>query len=250
MTNSGESPYRFQQFEGHAVITLLPQLNESQWADIERVGTEVVDQLKRIDHPRFLVDLSQLNYMGSAMVALIVRFWKSVKDNKKGRMVVVNQDEMVFEVLKLAGLHNVWTIVQNEEEGRRALGVSGRSAAGESRFTAGGGMLPTVVGAVAVLGALIALALILSGSQAVSNRLALAVEFVFAAIGLIVGMISAVRESDWRQQVGIGVVAASVILVFVGILTAPGGSSGAAPAEPSPQSQQSQQVQAPETSSE
>jgi anti-anti-sigma factor len=234
--SAGESTYRFEQFDGYAVITLLPQLNDSQWADIEKVGTELVDRLKSTDQPRFLVDLTLLNYMGSAMVALIVRLWKSVKDTKKGRMVVVNQHEMVFEVLKLAGLHKVWTIVQTREEGQKALGVSSRGGASSpvsySSAATEGNVMWTVVGLVSVVVGGIGLVLLLTQSPVVSQRAALLIVVAAAALGLIVGMISAVKETDWRQKVGIGVVVASVILVLAGILMTPGGAGAAPPGAP------------------
>jgi anti-anti-sigma factor len=228
---SSELPYRFEQLEGYAVITLLPQLNDSQWADIEKVGTELVERLKTLDPPKFIVDLSLLNYMGSAMVALIVRLWKSVKDSKKGRMVVVNQHDMVFEVLKLAGLHKVWTIVPSRGEALTALGFSSRAsaAAPSSAGAAGGGVLWTVLGLVSVVVAGIGLVLLLSKPEIVGQRGSLLIVVGAAALGLIVGMISAVKETDWRQKIGIVVVAASVILVLVGILMEPGGEAGAAP---------------------
>ena len=239
MTSS--ETYRFEQFDGYSVITLLPHLNDSQWADIEKVGTELVDRLKTSENPRFLVDLSLLSYMGSAMVALIVRLWKSVKDTKKGRMVVVNQHEMVFEVLKLAGLHKVWTIVPTRDEGLKALGITARSTTssipgaavsiGETRDASA---ICTIVGLVSIVVAGIGLAILLKSSPVVSGTTALLIVVLAAAVGLISGMISAVKESDWRQKVGIGVVVASVVLVLAGVLMAPSGAANAAAPDQAP----------------
>jgi len=120
VTSSG-TPYRFEKADGYAVISLEPELNNAQWSDIERIGTDLLDQLNAIRSRAMIVDLSALNYMGSAMVALIVRLWKSIKDDD-GRMVVVNRDPNVFEVLQLAGLHKVWTVVETREQSVKALG--------------------------------------------------------------------------------------------------------------------------------
>ncbi len=118
----GETYYRFETVNGCLTITLLPELNDKQWADIERVGTEIVDRISAAPSPKVLVDLTSLSYMGSAMVALIVRLYKTV-NSRGGKMVVVNQHELVFEVLKLAGLTKLWTIVGTRAEAFSSMGV-------------------------------------------------------------------------------------------------------------------------------
>lgn len=62
--STGESYYRFESADGCLIITLLPVLNDKQWADIEKVGTEIVERLSAAPSPRFIVDLTPLSYMG------------------------------------------------------------------------------------------------------------------------------------------------------------------------------------------
>jgi anti-anti-sigma factor len=123
-----ESPCRFEEAETHCIIELKPELNKAPWGDIDSIGTSLVDRMRAYADGKgkksaaFLVDLSPLNYMGSATVALVVRLWKLVKE-KNGKMVVVNEDPTVLEVLRLSGLEDVWTIVDSPEEGFKALGL-------------------------------------------------------------------------------------------------------------------------------
>ena len=122
-----DTSYRFEEAESYCTIVLLPELNKAPWGDIDNIGTSVVERMNaRMDatrqKPGFIVDLSALNYMGSAMVALVVRLWKASKE-KGAKMVVINSDPMVLEVLELAGLSQVWTIVGTREEALKALGV-------------------------------------------------------------------------------------------------------------------------------
>jgi anti-anti-sigma factor len=219
--SSSETPYRFETAEGYSVFSLQPELNDSQWADFEKVGNDVVGQLDSMDPPICLVDLSDLSYMGSAMVALIVRVWKAVNENG-GRMVVVNKDTMVFEVLKLAGLHKVWTIVETRDEGVKQLGVKVRAvraaSSGEGGAPAGGGgMGLAALGLGAVVGAGAGLFLLLTPGI-VSQKIALVIEFGFAALALVAGTVTAARDTGTRQKLGIAVVAASVVVVLAGIL--------------------------------
>ena len=62
-----------------------------------------------------------LTAMGSSMVALIIKLWKGAKEHQR-RMVVVNSNRLVAEVLQISGLADVWTIVPTREEAIRELG--------------------------------------------------------------------------------------------------------------------------------
>ena len=63
-----------------------------------------------------------MNYMGSAIVALIVRVWKVVQA-KGGKMVVLCPNPAVLEVIQLAGLDKVWTIASEPEAASKKLGL-------------------------------------------------------------------------------------------------------------------------------
>jgi anti-anti-sigma factor len=118
-----ESPYRLEIANGCAELTLLPAMNEIEWGAIEKVGSDVLSSLASIKSPALIVNLSQLNYMGSAQVALVVRLWKATTA-QDGRMVVVQQNEMIDEILTLAGLSKVWTIVETRAEALQELNVA------------------------------------------------------------------------------------------------------------------------------
>lgn len=134
-----DSPaYLLENSGNRLIIALLPKLNQVAWADIDSIGTEVLGQLNQSANPRVLVDLCQLEYMGSAQVALIVRVFKAVKE-RSGTMVVANRHPVVQEVLTLAGLNKLWKIVTSREDGLKTLGgdpgrttPSGTSGAGSA----------------------------------------------------------------------------------------------------------------------
>jgi len=147
---SSGTPYRYEKADGYAVISLEPELNNAQWSEIEQIGTDLLAQLRELKSQAMIVDLSALSYMGSAMVALIVRLWKSVKEDD-GRMVVVNRDPNVLEVLKLASLDKVWTIEETKDGAVKALGKRLRPEGGR-----GGGNSMLIVGVAVVLLVLVA----------------------------------------------------------------------------------------------
>lgn len=124
---ASDAPFRFLQEGNVSVLELHPDLNKVQWGEIDAIGNEVLNSMESRQQPYMIVDLSHLNYMGSAMVALIVRVWKATTA-KKGKMTVVCPHPGVQEVIRLASLDKHWAMVQTVEEGRESLGLSKRKA--------------------------------------------------------------------------------------------------------------------------
>ena len=212
MTTS-ETPYRLEANNRCTIVALLPALNNVQWAEIEQIGSDALAQLEKSRTPVLLVDLSELEYMGSAMVALIVRLWKAVQKHG-GRMVVVNRHPLVFEVLKLAGLHTVWTIVESRDDAFKQLGIR---SAGAGDGGAGGVLL----GILAVIGAIAGLLLRLSPENLIDDKAALALELGSSAFGLMVGAVLAARHAGLRRGFGVFVIVACVVVIAVGVAKRP-----------------------------
>lgn len=115
-----DNPYTMEKSRGFMILSLQPKLNEVQWGDVQQIGNEIIPDLQSNRSPALLVDLSNLDYMGSSMVALLVRLWKSVQE-KDGQMVVQSEQKMVTEVLSIAGLNALWEVVATREEALRAI---------------------------------------------------------------------------------------------------------------------------------
>ena len=96
MTES-DAPFELIQEGNATILVLLPELNNVQWGDIDAIGTEVLNSISEQNHPNIVVDLTPLNYMGSAMVALVVRVWKAAQA-KNGKISVACSHEGVKEV--------------------------------------------------------------------------------------------------------------------------------------------------------
>ncbi|TWU11484.1 hypothetical protein CA54_02910 [Symmachiella macrocystis] len=118
--STSDAPYTLEKTRGYVVLCLLPKLNEVQWGDVQQVGNEIIPDLDALRSPALLVDLSALDYMGSSMVALLVRLWKAVQ-KKNGRMVVQSEQKMVTEVLSIAGLNSLWDVVPTRDEAIGAM---------------------------------------------------------------------------------------------------------------------------------
>lgn len=190
--------------DGYSVIAFPKELSTADMSEVREVGVRVIDQLSVVKSPSCLVDLSALSYMGSSMVASIVKIWKTV-NARGGKMVVVAPGEQIRDVLKVTGLTKVWTIVTTFESGVHALGCS-TEAKVEKRER----RLLTFVGAVALVGAGIAVA-----AKLAPSRIPLGVppEWMILTLGglaLLASGISSFRERGWRMALSIVVLVMTI----------------------------------------
>jgi hypothetical protein len=142
--------------------------------------------------------------MGSASLALVVRIYKTVTE-KKGRLVVANQDPMVGELLTKAGLEKILEIAPSREEGLRRLGLPTgemvRRAGGWQNFVAITALLVAAGGGAALFGAMTlpgntALGMLFSGGS---------LAFLFALWGIVTAQGSARSVGAILLVVSLGV---------------------------------------------
>ncbi|MCA9068140.1 MAG: STAS domain-containing protein, partial [Planctomycetaceae bacterium] len=211
MEKSGQI-YEFEQFPEHGVLVLKPPMNDAQWSEIEKAGDEVLHELETITTPNLIVDLSELDFIGSAMVALVVRIWKIVK-TKKAQMVVVNRNPLVLEVLSIAKLNDVWTIVEFREDAMFELGISEevKTKTRESK-------LLTVVGVVAAIGGAAALGVHKASPGLLDKLMVQILAFGLSGLGILLGMWLLFMSVGGRRAVGALAMIVS-LAVLVGAVT-------------------------------
>lgn len=231
---SEQLPYRLEIDNRRAVVALLPELNEVPWADIERVGSEIIGRIQGLASPQLLVDLCALSYMGSAQVALVVRMYKLVVVEKKGKMVVANRDPMVLEVLKLSGLTKVWTIVDSREKAMSMLGggsIGGAMSSGGGGGSAEANPLPSALAIIAAVAAAVFIVLHLANPALIPSR-----GDVFGILGgsVVAFLMGLWTMSSGNRGLGMGVVIISVAMLLYGVfeIAKPPASAGTpAPSE-------------------
>lgn len=145
--SEGKLPYRLEKFEGYSVFVLEARLKDCEWHAIEQTGAQVISELETIEPPILLIDLTELDYMGSSAVALLVRIWKLIK-GRDGKVAVVNRNNVIQDMLKIAGLTKLWDVVPRREEAMHLLGVSE-----QAKITKRETRLLTIVGPMALLAA-------------------------------------------------------------------------------------------------
>ena len=195
--DKGGLSYEFEQAADYSVLALKPAMNDSDWSDIEQVGDAVLRDLEAADTPHLIVDLSDLNFIGSAMVALLVRFWKIVK-GKNARMVVVVRDPMVLEVLQISRLDQVWEIAEYREDALYELGLSpeAKSERRESNVLV---MASVVTALIAAAG----LGLYLAKPEWLGIRFTQILAYGCSALGLVLGILLSMKAAGGRGMLGV-----------------------------------------------
>jgi anti-anti-sigma factor len=212
--NATTTGYRLEIAQSHAVLRLEPDIANAAWGDIDRVGTQLVASVNSKGSGAWLIDLSGLDYMGSALVALVVRLWKAVQA-VGGRVVVVCGEGMPQEVLRLAGLDKVWTVTATYEEGLKQLGVPpARSAA------RGGFPWLSCLALMCAAGAGTALALLHRGVD-VNRNYAVAGLFGGAGLSIALAAVAAVKDRSWRRAFAALVLLGGIAVAAYGVMKLP-----------------------------
>ena len=204
-----------------AFVTLKPALSDVKWDEIETIGTNIESRLEADKPAKVVFDISPLSYMGSAMVALVVRWWKTV-GKYGGKSVVVCKDDNVLEVLRLAALDKHWTIVDDRAVAHKHLGIRGGPAVtseetrpvatttGDSTVSGTGPMLPLIVGGVALPVGIVGAVLYLI--RVADPKLTLGLALAGGLTALIAGVLGAVMCTGTRRTASI------VVAVFGGLI--------------------------------
>lgn len=208
--------YNLQISSSHAVLRLEPEIGRAAWGDIERVGNELISSVQEEKSPAWLIDLSELEYMGSALVALVVRLWKAVQTGG-GKVVVVCGHGMPEEVLRLAGLDKVWTITSTYEDGLRQLGVRAPASS-----TAGGGtfFVPAVLGLLLAITGGVVLGMLLGGQQ-LDRKIVLGGVMGGGGLAVLFGLFALIRGRAWGRALGGLAALAGIAVAVFGFLNLP-----------------------------
>lgn len=194
--------YQIQSDARSTTIRFEPAIGNAAWGDIEDVGTELLSDVTQKNSSAWLIDLSRLDYMGSALVALLVRIWKAVQAGG-GRIVVVCGNGMPRDVINLAGLDKVWTISPTTEAGYRTLGVPAPVSAGATAQPAPAGEFP-ILGVLSMVAAVMAGGILVAviSETGIEPNLARLGMFGGAGIAVALGMLSFIREKSWGRGLG------------------------------------------------
>jgi anti-anti-sigma factor len=120
---SQDQSFRIQRHGEIAVVIPSPKVEEMHETLIAQAAKMVVNSLKADPPAGIVVDLSQVNYVGSVFVSFLLRCHMLAK--KQGsEIVLAGASDPARELLHLLDLETVWAIYKTRQEAIEALGGS------------------------------------------------------------------------------------------------------------------------------
>ena len=102
------------------IITPTGSVEELNWELIESAASVVLQPIRTVSCPSVLFDLSQLKYLGSVFLSLMLRCYKQVK-SRGGEMAICKANAMARELFTVTALDTLWPIYETREEALLSL---------------------------------------------------------------------------------------------------------------------------------
>ena len=206
-TSSEKQLLRVEPHKRYYVLMADPALAEMAWSDQEAAMTAAEREFRESKAASLLVDLSEMTYINSGMIAGLVRFWK-VTRAKEGQFAIVCPDKMVTSVLQASGLSKVWTLTDTREEAAYSMGVSQVALVERRERT----FLVSVSLPCAIIAALALVPMFVTGASRIGVNSQLTA-LLFSAAALATGGVAVFREIGLKRKLAVVAVIGSLCVL-------------------------------------
>ncbi len=97
--------------DGVTILAIEGRLDPEETQQMEKKVLEVVDS----DDKRLLFDFSELEYINSSGLRILVMAYQRMKQNK-GHVAICNIRDYILEVFEISGYDRIFSIFPNKEE--------------------------------------------------------------------------------------------------------------------------------------
>ena len=118
-TSQGES-FRIERHGDIAVIIPSPEVESMHEALIQQAAQMVLAPLREDPPAGLIIDLGQVNYVGSVFISFLLRCHMLVKKHGS-EVVLAGASERIRELLHLTALDTLWAIYRTRAEAMEAL---------------------------------------------------------------------------------------------------------------------------------
>ena len=116
-----DQSFRIERHGEVAVVIPSAKVEEMHEALIEQAAKLVISSLKEDPPGGIVIDLSQVNYVGSVFVSFLLRCHMLVKKHGS-EVVLAGASDRVKELLHLTALDTLWALYDTRPEALEALG--------------------------------------------------------------------------------------------------------------------------------
>ena len=200
--------------EGHSIVAFSCDVAETTGHGFEDELAPIAQKLSESNSPpAVLIDLSAPEYIGSLVVAGIVRLWKRVQSAGGNLAIVVrSHDHPVKSVLDAAGLSKVWPIVTNHEDAIHELGLSKEAKVEKRERTMSSLVAPAALFAAATL-----LTPFLMGEATLAKSVVRYAILGIGSLGIVLSLVPIRREDGFKRWLGVLVFLGSVAVVGMAV---------------------------------
>jgi len=103
------------QEQGVTVVVPGPSYDGLRYRELEEFGEALLSEASQASPPRFVIDMSGTDFIGSSFIELLVRAWKRIK-NRNGTMALCAVHPFCREILRLARLDSIWPIYETRSD--------------------------------------------------------------------------------------------------------------------------------------
>jgi anti-sigma B factor antagonist len=110
--------------ESHGNILLLnslTQLGSLNEPEIAHEADELLEMINTSQSTNLVIDLSQSDYLGTAMLGAFIKLWKRIAQHG-GQLVLCNVSHNVAQILRFTKLDTIWTIYGSRDQAFHAIG--------------------------------------------------------------------------------------------------------------------------------
>ncbi|MBC8107433.1 MAG: STAS domain-containing protein [Anaerolineae bacterium] len=110
--------YRIESSERAQVIELtLPQMLDS--AEFDELNEAILSTISERKSERWVIDLGQVSYMGSAMLGLMVNLRQQIK-SAGGKLVLCSMPPSLMQIFRTCCMERLFVIAKTRDEAFRS----------------------------------------------------------------------------------------------------------------------------------
>jgi len=113
---AGDSPNETIQQDGVTIIVLGQDHENLDDAMLEELRTYILDAIAAADPPLIGLDLSHVNFFGSAFIEVLFRAWNRIEKQGNGEFALCSLTPYCAEVIDVTHLNRLWAIYKTREE--------------------------------------------------------------------------------------------------------------------------------------
>lgn len=119
MATAGKKQTEVQIIDDIAVVNFTSSkiLDEQV---IQKVGDELTALVEGAGHRKVVLNFNKVDYLSSAALGKFISLHKKLA-TAKGKLILTNIDESIFEIFEITGLKKVFTILPDEQDGLAQL---------------------------------------------------------------------------------------------------------------------------------